>query len=142
MRSLIKILLLVLANTALIVGINAQSVVELHEKFDFSNLKFSPIEKLADAKNGFAIKFRLNPRVLGTNSDLLNIGNYFKIFVNDGELFCQLNFGKDAKAPSGRKCEVLKIRAPKGELAKQAVPGYKMQTFVIQKPAVIVDLFS
>lgn len=122
MRSLIKILLLVLANTALIVGIKAQSVVELREKFDFSNLKFSPIEKLTDAKNGFAIKFRLNPRVLETNSDLLNIGNYFKIFVNDGELFCQLNFGKDAKAPSGRKCEVLKIRAPKGELAKINIP--------------------
>ena len=113
MRSLIKILLLVLANTALIVGINAQSVVELHEKFDFSNLKFSPIEELADAKNGFAIKFRLNPRVLGTNSDLLNIGNYFKIFVNGGELFCQLNFCKDAKAHLEENVKYSKSEPPK-----------------------------
>ena len=27
----------------------------------------------------------------------------------------------------------------KQQLAQQAVPGYKMQTFFIQKPAVIVD---
>ena len=60
MRSLIKNTSVgYFANTALIVGINAQSVVELHEKFDFSNLKFSPIEKTRRCKKmAFAIKFR------------------------------------------------------------------------------------
>ena len=38
--------------------------------------------------------------------------------------------------------ERYKLIVVKQQLAKQAVPGYKMQTFVIQKPAVIVYLFS
>ena len=35
--------------------------------------------------------------------------------------------------------ERYKLIVVKQQLAKQAVLGYKMQTFVIQKPAIIVD---
>ena len=118
MNLLSRLVLAIFFSMALVVCARAQSVVELHEKFDFSNLNFSPIEDFTDAKSGFALKFKLNPEALKTNSTLLNVGSYFEIFAKDRELFCLLNFGKGAQAPSGRKCEALRIRAPKSELAK------------------------
>ena len=125
----VKLVLMAFANMALIVCVSAQSVVELREKFDFSKLRFSPIENFTGAKHGFALKFRLNPDALKTNSTLLSVGSYFKIFVDGGELFCQLDFGKGAKAPSGKKCETLRIRAPKSELAKLNVAKTDLTVF-------------
>ena len=118
MNSLAKYVAAILASTALVVCVRAQSVIESHEKFDFSNLNFSSIDNLKDAKNGFALKFKLNPDALKANSTLLNVGSYFEIFAKNGELFCLLNFGKGAKSPSGRKCEELTIRIPQSEFAK------------------------
>ena len=62
MNLLSRLVLAIFFSMALVVCARAQSVVELHEKFDFSNLNFSPIEDFTDAKSGFALKFKLIPK--------------------------------------------------------------------------------